>query len=323
MSDQPLSEREKSFLAFYEEYRRKSQSTWYRGRYSTYEQAHRQSVSWTSIVLFLSSVVSILSATVGDHEFWPWGYEVAWSPLAAVLAATGTAIAAYRTLFGFQENARLYRDADNALAVIGADSPDQCEGCSEAGVRTPAEYVPLVEQVFRREQGQWGQLVSQTRAAVRGEKPDSADDPAPPRGAGQATGGNAAEGDDAGGNDPPDGNHPPGGNGGNGGGDGGGEDGPGNGGGGDGGGGDGGGGDDGVGDGGAAGVDQPVGEIGADEAGGTTPPPGATDESDGAAGQDVDGATTETFATGTGESDSGAGEDDRTGGQPRNEGGGV
>jgi len=173
-----MTDDERRFLQFYETYRRQNQSDHYRKRYETYEEAHRQSVSLTAIVLFLSAVVSMLSAVVKDVAYPPFGYHIAWSVWAAVLAAAGTAIAAYRTLYGFQENAGLYRDAYNALAFVGADSPDACEGCPQATVRTPADYLPLVEQVFRREQGQWGQLVAQTRAV--GKAPEAPGAALPP-----------------------------------------------------------------------------------------------------------------------------------------------
>ncbi len=48
-----MTDQEKRFLTFYEEYRRAAQSKWYRKRYETYERAHRQSVTLTSFVLFL------------------------------------------------------------------------------------------------------------------------------------------------------------------------------------------------------------------------------------------------------------------------------
>lgn len=170
-----MNEQQRQFLEFYEKYRREAQSRWYRKRYETYERAHRQSVALTSFILFLSSAVSIISVQ------WPrvrvWGETfLAWPVIAAVLAATGTAVAAYRSLYGFQENARLYRDADNALAAVVADSPDECEDCDDATVRTPADYLPLVEAVFRREQGQWGQFVSQIRPVAPSGADDDDDD---------------------------------------------------------------------------------------------------------------------------------------------------
>jgi hypothetical protein len=164
-----MNDGERVFLGFYERYRSGAQSAWYRKSYGTYERAHRQSVTLTSFVLFLSSAVSILSVAAPRVSLGN-GYLLAWSVLAAVLAATGTAIAAYRGLYGFQENAGIYRDADHALAAVMADSPDGCQGCAEATVRTPGEYVALVEQVFRREQGQWGQLVAQIRRTSDAEK---------------------------------------------------------------------------------------------------------------------------------------------------------
>lgn len=172
-----MNEQQRQFLQFYEKYRRDAQSKWYRKRYETYERAHQQSVTLTSLILFLSSAVSIISVQWPRVRVWGDTY-LAWPVIAAVLAATGTAVAAYRSLYGFQENARLYRDADNALAAVVADSPDECEDCYEAVVRTPAEYLPLVEAVFRREQGQWGQLVAQLRSvAPPGDNDDDDDDP--------------------------------------------------------------------------------------------------------------------------------------------------
>lgn len=166
------------FLEFYERYRRGAQCEWYRRRCASYERAHRQSVSLTALVLFLSSVVSTLSAWKPDVAVGG-GYALAWPVIATVLAAAGTALAAHRALYGFQQNAGIYRDAEHALAAASADSPDGCEGCADAPVRTPAEYVARVEQVFQREQGQWGQLVAQVRGETREAKPAAAPSPRP------------------------------------------------------------------------------------------------------------------------------------------------
>ncbi|WP_420129090.1 SLATT domain-containing protein [Longimicrobium sp.] len=165
MSAEKLTPQQKQFLEFYETYRRGAQSKWYRNRFETYERAHRQSVTLTTLVLFLSSAASILSVAWERPTIWP-GVTLYWPVIAAVLTAAGTAIAAYRSLYGFQENSRLYRDADNSLAAVLADSPVECENCPEAAIRTIGDYIPRVEEVFRREQGQWGQLVAQIRAVT-------------------------------------------------------------------------------------------------------------------------------------------------------------
>lgn len=196
-----MTPREERFLAFYEEYRRGAQSKWYRKRYDTYERAHRQSVTLTAFVLFLSSAASILSVRWERPHLWGDLY-LAWPVVAAVLAAAGTAVAAYRTLYGFQENARLYRDADNSLAAVLADSPVECRECAEAAIRTPADYLPKVEEVFRREQGQWGQLVAQIKAVTVPEADARGQNRATPPADRNRGGG---EGDDEG----PDGGSPP------------------------------------------------------------------------------------------------------------------
>lgn len=171
-----LTPQQKQFLEFYETYRRGAQSKWYRNRYETYEAAHRQSVTLTTLVLFLSSAASILSVEWESPRIWP-GVTLYWPVVAAVLTATGTAIAAYRSLYGFQENSRVFRDADNSLAAVLADSPVECENCPEAAIRSPADYIPRVEEIFRREQSQWGQLVAQIRAVTvpGGEKEGGGD----------------------------------------------------------------------------------------------------------------------------------------------------
>jgi hypothetical protein len=207
-----MTDQEKRFLQFYEEYRRGAQSKWYRNRYETYERAHRQSVTLTSFVLFLSSAASILSVRWQQPKLG-YGMHLSWPVLAAVLAATGTAIAAYRSLYGFQENSRLYRDADNSLAAVLADSPVECENCPEATIHNAADYIPKVEEVFRREQGQWGQLVAQIRSVTVPQGQADEDDGAPgaagaggnpPAGGGGGGGANAPGGGaDGGGANPP------------------------------------------------------------------------------------------------------------------------
>src|SRR5215207_798514 len=146
----------REFLEFYEKHRRESQLTFYRNRLDTYERAHRQAVTLTSLVLFLSSVVSILSAADVQASLGR-GIHLHWSVWAAVLPAAATAIAAFSAIYAFQEHAKLYRDADHALTAVRADAPDACEGCPSLPEVSAAEYVRKVEAIFLREQGQWGQ----------------------------------------------------------------------------------------------------------------------------------------------------------------------
>ena len=71
----------------------------------------------------------------------------------ALLAALAAAVTAFETLIGFPQLEKLYQDAARNLDEARVDWEDVDPDA------VPAVEVERVEDVFRSERGQWGQLV--------------------------------------------------------------------------------------------------------------------------------------------------------------------
>jgi len=150
-----VSDRAAQFRALYRDLRIADQERFYNDRSAEYEQAHRQAIMVRNTLLVVAAVAGVAGQfTSGTGRA---GLGVA----AAVLAALAAAVTAFEALIGFSQLQKLYNDAALNLAEAGIDW-DTAEPDGE----TPAE-VERVEQVFRTENGQWGQLVIKgiTRAA--------------------------------------------------------------------------------------------------------------------------------------------------------------
>jgi hypothetical protein len=90
--------------------------------------------------------------------------EAKWAAVLAVsLPAISAALTAYNGLYSFESQSKLYRDALNALGeaeAIGYDAEQATDTEAEAEITA---YVNQVEEIFRKEQGQWGQLISEIK----------------------------------------------------------------------------------------------------------------------------------------------------------------
>ncbi len=200
---------DETFLQMYERHRRKEQLDWYRDRYREFETADRHAVDVSAGLMLLTTVVASLAAAGFAREV---GLERIWALMGIVLPAVATAFAAYRTLFAFQQQAKVYRDAVLSLQITRALAPDFTpDGSRVEGTLDPEKYVLEVEQVFQREQSQWGQIAAEIRPILT-RVANAPDDPAATGvngaggGGGAAAGGNAGGdgGDDAAGNANPD-----------------------------------------------------------------------------------------------------------------------
>jgi hypothetical protein len=80
--------------------------------------------------------------------------KLVWAILAAVLPAITTALAAYEGLYAFARVSKLYADAARNLRLLEAP---RLAGTAEDQAAITA-YVAQVEEIFRRERSQWGQL---------------------------------------------------------------------------------------------------------------------------------------------------------------------
>jgi len=142
-----VSEREREILALYLEHRVANQRGFYERRRAEYEQANGQSALVTAALVVLGGIAGVLAGTgaLGAREVF--------AVVAAAAPALATALAAYDALYGFESNAKLYRDASRGLAAVGRRAPGDAV---EADVLRA--WVEEVEGVIGREGSRWGQL---------------------------------------------------------------------------------------------------------------------------------------------------------------------
>jgi hypothetical protein len=157
----PAEDRAAAFRRLYADVRITGQLAYYRDRQREYERAHRQAVVLRSGLLLLAALAG------GAGPFVPVGARAALGVAAAVLAALAAAVTAYAALIGFPQLEKLYGDAARNLDEALLDWHALPPGADVA------PEVARVEDVFRSERGQWGQLVVKSAPT-----PPSA--PAPP-----------------------------------------------------------------------------------------------------------------------------------------------
>jgi len=152
-----MSERNEQFLALYQQYRFEDQRGWYERRQAESEAAYGQVITLTGLLMVLAGTAAALaSADVG-------GLKTLWAVLAVVFPAVSTALSAYNGLYAFERQAKLYRDAANMMLRTRAGAPDLKPEITQAGYRRAlSAYVNKVEGILRTEQGQWGQLISES-----------------------------------------------------------------------------------------------------------------------------------------------------------------
>lgn len=156
-----MSQRNKEFMMLYQEYRYKDQVKFYKERSQEFKDAHNQVLNLTGAIMFATALVSLATASLQASV---------WTPVLAILAiglpALSTALAAYNELFAFERQSKLYQDAEKALHSALAESPDLKPGLGDSEYATAVGvYVNVIEGIFRKEQGQWGQLQSQAKMA--------------------------------------------------------------------------------------------------------------------------------------------------------------
>jgi hypothetical protein len=154
-----VSDRTAEVLALYQKHRFEDQLGFYRDRCELFDRATGQAAVVSAVLLGLSAAVSALAgASTGNPHLW--------TALAAILPALATAVASFGALYAFDQQSKLYADAVRALVAIQREAPDLTRIPDEAARATAvAGYVDAVESVFRKEQGQWGQLTSSIQLA--------------------------------------------------------------------------------------------------------------------------------------------------------------
>lgn len=155
-----MNERNKEFLALYQQYRYQDQRKFYENRLEEFEAARDQAITLTVFFMALAAVSAVLaSADV-------IGLKALWAVLAVVFPVLSTTIAAYSALYAYERQAKLYQDAISALDRAGADSPNLRQGLEEADYRQMLiDYINEVEDILRTEQGQWGMLSKEIKPA--------------------------------------------------------------------------------------------------------------------------------------------------------------
>jgi hypothetical protein len=146
-----VTERAEQALALYRRHRLDDQLGWYDARRREFVGAARQLASLSALVLALCAGVSVLAVTSVTGR-------AVWAALAAVLPAIATTLSAYGSLYAYERQAKIYADARRSLLRLGRTVPDLSRGDPEAAIGV---YVDSVEDVLRREQGQWGQLLAE------------------------------------------------------------------------------------------------------------------------------------------------------------------
>jgi hypothetical protein len=150
-----VTDRNSELLQFYQQNRIDDQLSFYNSRLEQFDRATGQGLAFSAMLLGFASAAGALAGTALGWAHW-------WSAVAAILSAASTTLAAYISLYAFEQQSKIYGDA--ARAVRGAARPALAPGAAQDGPPSEddvAELVRRVEVVFRQEQAQWGQLTSQ------------------------------------------------------------------------------------------------------------------------------------------------------------------
>ena len=150
-----MSDRQKQFLALYRACRQKDQVGFYRMRSEEFEKARSQAIYLTAILMALTAIASLTAAKL----FGPKWAAV----LSVFLPALAAALTAYNSLYSFETQSKLYRDAMNALGETEETGHDAEQATSAEAEAKIANYVNQVEGIFRKEQSQWGQLIGESK----------------------------------------------------------------------------------------------------------------------------------------------------------------
>jgi type IV secretory pathway TrbL component len=126
--------------AAYRRARIDDQLGYYHDRRVEYEQASSAAAWLAGVFGAVTAAIGLVAALLGD------GAPKSIAVVATVVPAIATALAGYAALYGFERLAKLYGDAEHALAGLGDVTP---------------EAVAQAEEIMRREQGQWGQFAEE------------------------------------------------------------------------------------------------------------------------------------------------------------------
>jgi PAS domain-containing protein len=141
--------RDKQFLDLYNQYRYSSQLDYYEARTEEFEGAQYEFVLSSAILMGLAAVMSVLaSLDLG-------GLKLLWAVLAVIFPTLSAALSTYNTLYAFERQAKIYRDAFLRLESAEHKLQSTLESKSRQEM---LDFVDEVERVFLEERGQWGLL---------------------------------------------------------------------------------------------------------------------------------------------------------------------
>src|SRR5439155_13707067 len=108
----------KQFLELYQNYRCEDQQRYYESCLPELEGAHDEVITFTVLLLAAAAVAAVFaSADI-------MGWKIQWALLAVIFPVLSTALSAYGSLYTFERQAKLYRDAVNALYQARVYAPD-------------------------------------------------------------------------------------------------------------------------------------------------------------------------------------------------------
>ena len=149
-----MSEHDNELLSYYRKYRIEDQLNFYSGRKERFDLALGQGLTLSAMLLGFATAVSALAGTTV-------GWTAAWSAASVIVPAISTAVAAFLALYAFDQQSKIYGDAVQAIHAATRLVPNP--GSPQVG-HTPekdiADFVASVENTFRQENSQWGQLTA-------------------------------------------------------------------------------------------------------------------------------------------------------------------
>lgn len=155
-----MSQRDdEQFLALYRAYRYEDQLKFYKNRHKEFEVANIQAVTISIVLIFLTALTAGIASSTNIPEL-----KLTCLLIAAISPILSSALAGYSALYGFEQQAKLYRDTLSNLEKIKIKAPVLQLDPSDANrAEQVDEYVHDVENVLQMEQGQWGQLARELK----------------------------------------------------------------------------------------------------------------------------------------------------------------
>src|SRR5262245_32378650 len=121
-----MDNRHEQFLNFYQTYRHKDQDGFYQARCDEFGRARRQAIITAWVLMLLTTMTPLLAST---DILLP---GCVWAALSVCFPALSTALTTYNSLFDFERQLKLYKDASRGLHRAEADAYGLRKSASEA-----------------------------------------------------------------------------------------------------------------------------------------------------------------------------------------------